>query len=581
MKYKFFKKNTYLNTTYKNAKKPKKECFFSLIFTLLYFLVMRYVFLFFFLFYTSSLLGQNDSTKQIIFGSDYDYPPYEFINKKGEYAGFHIDLMNAIGKEMGYEVEIQLGDWTYIREELESPTGKINVGDMFYLEERTKKIDFLPHHDIVSYVIVRNKKSLPIKSISQLQNQTIVVTAHAIADEYLAGEYPSIKKIESITDLHALKIISSGRCDYALINQYTAHKFIKEHSFDNLAVSEEFVFSKNLCFVVKKGNSKLVQDIEEGMNRIKENGIYSQLYVKWFDNEKEAYELLLTRIKWTFLILLSVVFVVGSWILTLRKQVQRKTKSLRKEVEERQKAQKLLFDKNEELEKRNYELDKFVYSVSHNVRSPIASALGLVGVVRLEFEDNEKLSYYIANIGKSLHKLDYYVNKILAYVANKNFDIKNEQIYFDELITQIIEETKFLEGANEVEFHKQIIQEKEFYSDTDRIYTILECLIANSVEYKAKREEKSYVKILVQITRTHASILIEDNGEGIQEQQLEKVFEMFYRGNERSKGTGLGLYVVQQTVEQLGGTLQLQSNYKKGSIFTIHIPNLLTKELTA
>jgi signal transduction histidine kinase len=536
---------------------------------------MRYVFLFLFLlFYSSSLFGQNDSIKQIIFGSDYDYPPYEFINKKGEYDGFHIDLMRAIGKEMGYEVEIQLGNWTTIREELEQPKGRINVGDMFYSEERTKKLDYLPHHDIVSYVIVRNRNSSAIKSILQLKNEPIVVTANAIAEEYIKKEDSTIKMIQSVTDLHALKIIASGRCNYAIINQYTAHKFIEEHNFDNLAVSEEFIFSKNLSFVVKKGNKKLAKDIEEGVNRIKENGVYSELYVKWFDNEKEAYQLLLQRLKWTSIILLSVVFLVGSWIFTLRKQVKRKTKKLRKEVEERQKMQSLLFDKNEELEKRNYELDKFVYSVSHNVRSPIASALGLVNVIQLEFEENKNLSFYVSNIGKSLHKLDYYVNKILAYVANKNFKVKKERIYFDGLIAQLIEEAKFLEGAEEVKFNKQITQEIEFYSDTDRLYTILECLIANSVEYKAQREEDSFVKISARITRTHASIIIEDNSEGIQEEQLDKVFEMFYRGNQRSQGTGLGLYVVKQTVEQLGGTLQLQSNYKKGSIFTLQIPNL-------
>ncbi|WP_375561475.1 transporter substrate-binding domain-containing protein [Bernardetia sp. OM2101] len=541
---------------------------------------MRYVFLFLLLLFSSSyLFGQNDSIKQIIFGSDYDYPPYEFINKKGNYDGFHVDLIRAIGKEMGYKVEVTLGNWTHIREELEQPNGRINVSDMIYSEERAQVVDFLPHHDIVSYVIVRNKKSTPIKSIVQLKDRSIVVTSMAIADEYIKKQEPSIKRIQSVTDLHALKMVASGMCDYALINQYTAHKFIEEHNLDDLAVSEDFIFSKNLSFVIKKGNKKLAQDIEEGMNRIKENGIYSELYVKWFDNEKEAYTLLLKRLKWFAIIFISLIVIVGSWVWTLKKQVQRKTKKLQQEVVERQKMQRLLFDKNDELEKRNYELDKFVYSVSHNVRSPIASALGLVSIIQLEFEENENLSFYVSNIGKSLHKLDYYVNKILAYVANKNFKVKKERIHFDGLISQLIEEAKFLEGANEVGFEKQIIQEVKFYSDTNRLYTILECLIANSVEYRAKREEPSFVKISTRVTRTHASITIEDNSEGIEEQQLDKVFEMFYRGNERSKGTGLGLYVVKQTVEQLEGTLQLQSNYKKGSIFTLQIPNLGKQEV--
>lgn len=526
------------------------------------------------------MFGQSDSTKKIFFGSDYDYPPYEFINKKGEYDGFHIDLIKAIGNEMGYEVDIQLGNWTQIREELESPKGRINVVDMIYSEERAKKIDFLPHHDIVSYVIVRNRKNPPVKLIRQMKGKSVAVTANAIAEEYIKKQDPTIHRMESVTDLHALKMVAYGRCDYALINQYTAHKFIEEYSLDNLAVGEEFIFSKNLAFVVKKGDKKLARDIEMGMNRIKENGVYSELYVKWFDNEKEAYTILLKRLKWTAIILLSVSLIIGTWIFALRREVKRKTNTLRKEIKEKQKVQKLLFDKNEELEKRNYELDKFVYSVSHNVRSPIASALGLISVIQLEFDDNKNLSFYVSNIGTSLHKLDYYVNKILAYVANKNFKVKKERIHFDGFVTQLIEEAKFLEGAKEVNFRKDITQQLEFYSDTDRLYTILECLIANSVEYRAKRDEAAYVSISVRVTRKYANITIEDNGEGIQGEQLEKVFEMFYRGNERSKGTGLGLYVVKQTVDQLGGTLNLQSDYKKGSKFILQIPNLKKQELS-
>ncbi len=535
---------------------------------------MKYASLLLFVFYVTSAFGQNNSTKKIIFGSDYDYPPYEFINKKGEYDGFHIDLIHAIGKEMGYQVEIRLGEWASIREELEDPNGQINVADMFYSEERTKKLNFVPYHSIISYVMVRNKKKKIPQSIFELKNQAVVVTARSIADEYLKEKEPTIKRIQSVTELHALKMLASQKYNYALINQYMAYKFIKEHELSNLAVSDKFIFSKNLSFVVKKGNKILAKDIEEGMNRVRENGIYSELYLKWFDNEKESYTLSVTRIKWLSFILLIIIVLVISWIFTLDRQVKRKTRKLRKEIRERQRTQKLLFDKNTELEKRNYELDKFVYSVSHNVRSPIASALGLVEIIQSEFGDNKKLSFYVLNIGKSLRKLDYYSDKILKYVTNKNYEVSKKRIHFDRLLTQLIGEMKYLDGAEEMIFEKEITQEVEFYSDKNRIYMILECLIANSVEYRAERHEKSFVRIVVNSTKKQTSIIVQDNSQGIEEEQLEKVFEMFYRGNQRSQRTGLGLYVVKQTIEQLGGTLKLESKYKVGSTFKLQIPNL-------
>jgi signal transduction histidine kinase len=71
---------------------------------------------------------------------------------------------------------------------------------------------------------------------------------------------------------------------------------------------------------------------------------------------------------------------------------------------------------------------------------------------------------------------------------------------------------------------------------------------------------------------------VEDNGIGIRQQYLANIFDIFYRADENAKGSGLGLYIVKETVDKLGGQIQMQSEYGKGTTFTITVPNFLNKK---
>src|SRR5690606_13432560 len=120
-----------------------------------------------------------------------------------------------------------------------------------------------------------------------------------------------------------------------------------------------------------------------------------------------------------------------------------------------------------------------------------------------------------------------------------------------------------------VEVNKPLV----FYSDINRLETILDHVIRNSVEYYDASKPQPFVRVIITCKIHQATIEIIDNGIGISAVHIDKVSEMFYRGTERSKGSGLGLYIVKEAIQKLGGTLQIDSEINMGTIVSMEIPN--------
>jgi len=151
--------------------------------------------------------------------------------------------------------------------------------------------------------------------------------------------------------------------------------------------------------------------------------------------------------------------------------------------------------------------------------------------------------------------------------------VAKEEINFEEVIQEIRGHHKFMEGANGIKLKAEIRQGTKFISDHRRVSIILNNLISNAIKYRDASKENSFLKIFVKCTKENAIIEIEDNGIGIAAKDKEKIFEMFYRSTKHSTGSGLGLYIVKETIEKLYGTIRLESELNEGAKFTVTIPN--------
>lgn len=235
-----------------------------------------------------------------------------------------------------------------------------------------------------------------------------------------------------------------------------------------------------------------------------------------------------------------------------------------------------LASQNEVLTKINKELDSFVYSISHNLRAPLMSVLGLLDLATNE-KDETAVNQYHEMMKSSVHKLDDTLKEILEYSRNARQGLVIDQIDFEKLINDNFERMQFMPGYENITKEMNLEGEYPFYSDHFRLSLIVNNLISNAIKYADSEKETSFIRVSVQVRQGNALIIFRDNGIGIEESYLAKVFDMFYRATSKNEGAGLGLYIVKEAVEKLEGKIELQSHYGEGTEFKIQLPNFAHK----
>ncbi|HEY0656765.1 MAG TPA: MASE1 domain-containing protein [Chryseosolibacter sp.] len=258
---------------------------------------------------------------------------------------------------------------------------------------------------------------------------------------------------------------------------------------------------------------------------------------------------------------------------TLEAKVQERTQALHAEISTRKEAEEKLQKTNHELSKRNTELDNFVYSVSHDLRAPIASVLGLINLARKDGNLAMK-DVYLEMIQKSANQQDHFIREILDQSRNSRLEIKREEIFFEPIIEETFNQLKFATATGQhVERIVTVKQDQPFHSDKWRLKVILNNIISNSIRYRNGKDP--VIKVNVAVNPDGALVEIEDNGKGIAEEHLNKVCNMFYRATDDGAGSGLGLYIVKETIDKLNGSMKIDSQVGRGTMVSVNIPAAL------
>ncbi|MDR9398401.1 MAG: hybrid sensor histidine kinase/response regulator [Salibacter sp.] len=236
--------------------------------------------------------------------------------------------------------------------------------------------------------------------------------------------------------------------------------------------------------------------------------------------------------------------------------------------------QKKIHNQNLQLTKAYNELDRLLYSASHDLRGPLTSILGLTRLIKNE-RDNSVQSTYIGMIEDSVNKLENILQGIAHFSENLKIEYKIDYIHFDELIEDVLYNVNSRELMNKnTKVVKVVSQDTDFKSDSNRIKIILEHLLRNACHFQNEEINNQTIRVEVQVHEKEANISISDNGVGFDEETADKVFQMFYRGHSQSRGAGIGLYIVKEAVERLGGSIKTESELGKGTAFNVTIPNI-------
>jgi len=256
----------------------------------------------------------------------------------------------------------------------------------------------------------------------------------------------------------------------------------------------------------------------------------------------------------------------------LEGMVLERTSALNDEISTRKEAEGKLLQTNLELSKRNTELDNFVYSVSHDLRAPIASVLGLINLAKKDKNRSMK-DVYLDMIHKSAIRQDDFIKEILDQSRNSRLEVKCDEIEFEQLIEETFAHLSHATNPEQpVQRDITVVQSAPFHSDHWRIKVILNNLISNAIRYRNGKDP--VIKVNVNVDSSFARMTIADNGKGISSEHLPNIYKMFYRGTDDGAGSGLGLYIVKEAVDKLRGSVDIESEEGKGTMVTLAIPAL-------
>lgn len=244
-----------------------------------------------------------------------------------------------------------------------------------------------------------------------------------------------------------------------------------------------------------------------------------------------------------------------------------------RDISENKEVRKQMEEQNEELLKINTELDRFVYSASHDLKAPLASIMGLITISKLE-NDPIVISQYLDMINTSVHKLDRFIKDIISYSRNSRLELEHNLIDFEQLIRDTFNDLEYLDNARKIDKRIFVDIKTPFYTDLSRLSVLMNNLVSNAVIYSNTNQETPFIEIHVSTHENNIVIEVKDNGQGIPEEHQKNIFKMFYRASQNSKGSGLGLYIVKETIEKLKGRISVHSEIGIGSLFMIEIPNL-------
>jgi len=227
-------------------------------------------------------------------------------------------------------------------------------------------------------------------------------------------------------------------------------------------------------------------------------------------------------------------------------------------------------ERTSKLVKANQELDRFVYSASHDLSAPLKSIMGLINIAYLERKKVDLINH-LKHMETSVNKLENVIQSLTQYSRNSGQEIRKAKFSFNELVNEVLEDTTPLNN-NSFSLIKDFDPTQIMNSDFFRLKIIMSNLISNAFKYRKRNYPDAYIKISFQQKDNTSIISVKDNGTGIESKYKSKIFDMFYRASTLSNGSGLGLYIVKETVEKLKGEIKIDSVKHEYTEVTIMLP---------
>ncbi len=539
--------------------------------------------------------------KTIIVGGDHYYPPYEFLDDDENPTGFNVELTLAIAEVMGVSTDIRLGPWSQMRSALEAGTIDALQG-MIYSQDRAQIYDFSPPHSVIHQSVFARKDSPPFSSLDELQDKEIIVQKHGIMHDYLEKRNGNYKLIAKETHAQSLRLLASGKYDYAVVANLPGLYLSQEFGLSNLVRVAEPTLAGPYGYAVQKGRPELVALFSEGLSILKNTGRYEELKNKWLSPLEPSGLPLKKIVKYgsiTVLPLLLILIGISVWNNMLQKKVATATSDLKKENMERKKAAEEAEAKHQQLIQADKmaTLGTLVSGVAHEINNPTGLILLNIPVLHKTFQVvQDSLEERYENSG------DFMIGGMKYTVLRKQIpqmldetmgsakrikrivsDLKDFARMESSEIDQMVDINRIVEASVRLltsTIHKST---KQFsltcaaslpltHGNAQRLEQVVVNLIVNGCQALQTVNQAVTVSTRYDATKNEILIQVIDEGVGIDKQHMSHILDPFFTTKRNDGGTGLGLSISSGIVKDHCGTLNFQSTPGQGTTVTLSLP---------
>ncbi|WP_066634516.1 basic amino acid ABC transporter substrate-binding protein [Desulfolucanica intricata] len=232
-------------------------------------------------------VGCGSDNQKLTAAFEPTFAPFESTDEKGEFVGFDIDLIKAIGEVQGFDVELRSMGFDGLVGAVQTEQIDVAISGMTIDEERKKKVNFsIPYYEAGLIMAVREGDN-EITKPEDLKGKIIAVqigtTGAKKANEF-ARQYGAEVKTFNSTDLVFMELIN-GNADVVINDKPVTEDFISKKGLGKVKMVGEPLTGEYYGIAVSKKNTELLNSINEGLEKLKENGKYEEIYRKWFKND--------------------------------------------------------------------------------------------------------------------------------------------------------------------------------------------------------------------------------------------------------------------------------------------------------
>ncbi|MBR9883507.1 MAG: transporter substrate-binding domain-containing protein [Oceanospirillales bacterium] len=523
----------------------------------------------------------------ILVAGDHNYPPYEFINHEGEPDGYNTELTRAIAEVMGMKVEFRLGSWADMRQAFEA--GEVDVlQGMSFSTDRAEHYAFSPPHALIHQSIFARKGAPEVADLRDLKGKEVIVQKGGIMEELMRKSDVGAQLVEVDTHADALRLLASGQHDYALVANLPGLYLGRELSLLNLVPVGKPYATQRYGYAVMKGSEDLLAQFSEGLAILKNTGRQQAIYDKWFGPLES------TGIPWKEVgkvaaalsaLLLLVLGVIMVWNRMLTREVSRRTQELQLQQQKLVQADKMT------------SLGILVSGVAHEINNPCSLLLMNLSMLKEVHRDSEevyeeffnqhgnfdlgRLPYtrmkdeiprMLENMSSGAQRIRRIVDDLRDFARQGVVEL-NESVDLNEVVAAAIRLTD--NSIHKATDHFQVDYDRtlpRLKGNAQKLEQVVINLIINACQ--ALSDNQNGIRIATRYDAESAQVIliVEDQGCGIERENLSRLSDPFFTTKREQGGMGLGLSVSYSIVREHGGALEYDSEPGRGTRAILSIP---------